>query len=286
MVIDVHVHPAFYGPICEDPQRVDTRKKVMGYDLMSPFPLELVEKQMAFAGVDKLVLLGEDCAAEGGAVLSNEEVSRLVSLDPRSFIGFATVDPSRPDALELLRHAFGTLKLRGLKLHPSKQQFYPNDPKLFPIYELCLSYNVPITFHCGMSWQPNTYLKYAHPYLFEDIAVRYPELRINLAHFGFPWVLETAALILKYPNVYADTSCCYMDCPEQFFEQLFFKLMGPLWVEHNLADKIMFGSNNPRFRPARIKRGLEYQPFSPETLAKILGGNAVKFLGLEVKSNG
>lgn len=260
MVIDVHVHPAFYGPICEDPQRVDTRKKVMGYDLMSPFPLELVEKQMAFAGVDKLVLLGEDCAAEGGAVLSNEEVSRLVSLDPSRFIGFATVDPSRPDALELLRHAFGTLKLRGLKLHPSKQQFYPNDPKLFPIYELCLSYNVPITFHCGMSWQPNTYLKYAHPYLFEDIAVRYPELRINLAHFGFPWVLETAALILKYPNVYADTSCCYMDCPEQFFEQLFFKLMGPLWVEHNLADKIMFGSNNPRFRPARIKRGLEYQP--------------------------
>ena len=44
MVIDVHVHPAFYDPICEDPQRVDTRKKVMGYDLMSPFPLEACGK--------------------------------------------------------------------------------------------------------------------------------------------------------------------------------------------------------------------------------------------------
>ena len=75
-------------------------KKVMGYDLMSPFPLELVEKQMAFAGVDKLVLLGEDCAAEDGAVLSNEEISRIVSLDPNRFIGFATVDPNRPDAFE------------------------------------------------------------------------------------------------------------------------------------------------------------------------------------------
>ena len=63
------------------------------------------------------------------------------SLDPNRFIGFATVDPNRPDALNRLRHAFETLKLRGLKLHPSKQQFYPNDPKLFPIYELCLSYN-------------------------------------------------------------------------------------------------------------------------------------------------
>ena len=55
MVIDVHVHPAFYEPVCEDPQRVSLRKGVMGYDLMSPFPLELVEKQMAFAEVDKLV---------------------------------------------------------------------------------------------------------------------------------------------------------------------------------------------------------------------------------------
>lgn len=99
MVIDVHVHPAFYGPVCEDPQRVAARKKAMGYDLMSPFPLELVEKQMAFAGVDKLVLLGEDCAAEGGAVLSNEEIAKIVALDPARFIGFATVDPNRPDAL-------------------------------------------------------------------------------------------------------------------------------------------------------------------------------------------
>ena len=109
MVIDVHVHPAFYGPVCEDPQRVAARKKAMGYDLMSPFPLELVEKQMAFAGVDKLVLLGEDCAAEGGAVLSNEEIAKIVSLAPGRFIGFASVDPGRPDALDLLRHAFGTL---------------------------------------------------------------------------------------------------------------------------------------------------------------------------------
>ena len=37
MVIDVHVHPAFYDPICQDAQRINKRKAVMGYDLMSPF---------------------------------------------------------------------------------------------------------------------------------------------------------------------------------------------------------------------------------------------------------
>lgn len=278
--------PHFTALFVKTPSSVAARKKAMGYDLMSPFPLELVEKQMAFAGVDKLVLLGEDCAAEGGAVLSNEEIAKIVALDPGALYRLCHSRPQSSRRAGILRYAFGTLKLRGLKLHPAKQQFYPNDPKLFPIYELCLSYNVPVTFHCGMSWQPNTFLKYSHPELFEEVAVRYPQLRINLAHFGFPWVLETAAIILKYPNVYADTACCYMDCPEQFFEQLFFKLMGPLWVEHNLADKILFGSNNPRFRPARIKRGLEYQPFSKETMAKILGENAVRFLGLEVNGNG
>ena len=48
-------------------------------------------------------------------MLSNEEIDKIVRLDPGRFIGFATVDPNRADALEVLEHAFGTLKLRGLK---------------------------------------------------------------------------------------------------------------------------------------------------------------------------
>lgn len=282
MVIDVHVHPAFYDPICTSDQQIYDRKTIMGYDLMSPFPLELVNKQMAFAKIDKLVLLPEDSSTKDGIIaLSNEDIATLVRLDPQRFIGFATVDPNRPDALDVLEYAFDTLKLQGLKLHPAKQQFFPDDPKMFSIYEMCQKRNLPITFHCGMSWQPNTYLKYCHPFQFEAVAVRFPELRINLAHFGFPWTMETAAIILKYPNVYADTAGCYMDCPEQFFEQIFLKQMGPLWIEHNFREKILFGSNSPRFRPARIKRGLESLHFSKETESMILGENAVKFLGLE-----
>ena len=282
MIIDVHVHPAFYEDICADPARVAKRKKAMGYDLMSPFPLELVEKQMAFAKIDKLVLLPEDLTTiEGDAVLSNEEVAKIAAKDPGRFIPFAAVDPHRKDALEVLDRAFGEQGFQGLKLHPSRQKFYPNDPSLFPIYEKCLEYNKPITFHAGMSWQPDAEMIYAQPLNFEPLAIRYPELRMNLAHFGFPWIMETAALILKYPNVYADTAGVYMDSPEMFFEHIFKHMMGEYWVEHNLADKILFGSNNPRFRPARIRRGLESLHLKPAVEAKILGGNAMKFLGME-----
>ena len=68
---------------------------------------------------------------------------------------------------------------------------------------------------------------------------------------------------------------------EEATKDIFQKMMGSLWIEHNIADKILFGSNNPRFRPARIKRGLESLPLSKITMDKLLGGNAANFLGLE-----
>lgn len=281
MVIDVHVHPGFYDLICEDPQRVDERKKVMGWDLMSLIPLELIIRQMDYAGIDKYVLLAQDLTTiSGAAVISNEEIERIVQMNPERFIGFASVDPHRNDALEVLDHAFGDIGMMGLKLHPSKQQFYPADPKLYPIYEKCIQYNKPILFHAGMSWEPNTLLKYSNPVNFEEVAVEFPNLRLCLAHFGFPWILETASLVLKYENMYADTSMLYMDSPEDFFTHIFTKIMGPLWIDNNLKDKILFGSNSPRFRPRRIKQGIDSLGLRANTNAKILGENAMKFLGL------
>lgn len=282
VVIDVHVHPGFYEKIAGDKEELEFRKKQMGWDLMSPFPVELTRAQMKFAGVDKLVLLPLDLTAhQGGWVVSNEQVRTMMDLAPDLFYGFASVDPARPDALEVLDYAFRDLKLMGLKLNPSKQEFYPTDPCMDKIYEKCLEYNKPIMFHAGMSWETNCAMKYAQPIQFEEVAIRYPELRFCLAHFGWPWIYETAALVLKYPNVYTDTSMLYMDSPEQFLSDVLVRQLGRLWIENNLHDKVMFGSNNPRFRTARIKRGLESIEWRTSTKEKILGGNALRFLGLE-----
>ena len=200
---------------------------------------------------------------------------------PDMLIGFASVDPHRPDALEVLDYAFKDLKLMGLKLNPSKQVFYPGDSMMDKIYEKCIQYNKPIMFHAGMSWEPDCLMKYSQPLNFEEVAVRYPELRFCLAHFGWPWIYETAALVLKYPNVYTDTSMLYMDSPEIFLREVLTEQLGHLWIDHNIQNKVMFGSNNPRFRTARIKRGLDSLDWKPATKEKVLGGNAMKFLGLE-----
>ena len=98
---------------------------------------------------------------------------------------------------------------------------------------------------------------------------------------GWPCVQETAALLLKYPNAYTDTALMNFDGPYQIFHKVFKEDMGELWVEHNISDKIMFGSDSPRIRPVRSKRGLDSLNFTEETREKINYRNALRFLGLE-----
>lgn len=282
MVIDTHVHPALFADICGDKKRLATRCDEMGYHLMSPSPLDVLDKQNAFAGIDKMVLLPLDHSTRcGEVVISNEEVSSLVEKRPDSLIGFASVDPHRADALEVLDRAFTELNLKGLKLNPAKQRFYPDDDRMAPIYEKCLEHHKPIIFHAGLSWEPDTLCKYSHPLRFEEVALKYPELKICLAHFGWPWIQDTAMLLIKYPNVYADTAMMYMDSAEQFFDKVFKHDCGEYWLDHNFQDKLMFGSNAPRFRPVRIKRGLESLHLREDTKRKLFGENAAVFLGLE-----
>jgi len=280
LIIDVHTHPIFYKAISDDEAVLQYRKKEFGVFKQSPSPIESTLQEMDYMGISRSILLPIDLTTQtGGWIVSNEEVKTIVDLAPDRFIGFASVDPHREDALDVLNHAFGTLRLKGLKLHPSKQKFYPNAETMKPIYEKCLEYNVPIMFHAGMSWEPNAPAKYSHPLHFEDVAIAYPDLRICLAHFGWPWIHETTMLLLKYPNVFTDTSLLHMDNAHDFFQQVFKTNMGPLWIERNLRDKVMFGTNAPRFKAKRLLPALEAMEFRPKTLQKILSENAQVFLG-------
>jgi predicted TIM-barrel fold metal-dependent hydrolase len=284
MVIDVHTHPCFFDIICEDKERVQTRRSQYGLYKSNPVSMENMITVMDHAGIDKTVLLPLDLTTVSGMeVISNEEIKKIVDLYPDRYIGFASADPHRNDALEHLEYAFKELKLSGLKLNLSRLEMMPYESGLNGIYDLCIKYNKPIMFHSGLSMEPEAPTKYAKPSEYEAVAIKYPELRFCLAHFGWPWIDETLMMILKYPNVYTDTSLLYMDSPKALYEQLFLKNMGPMWIDRNFNHKVMFGSNHPRFRAVRLKDGIESLPMHKKTMQRILGLNAVKFLGLEDK---
>jgi len=283
MVIDMHTFPGFLEEISKDEESIAFRREQYFLYKQHVWPLSLFEIQMDAAGIDMSVISAEDVTTRaGGTIVSNEEIKTLVDLSPNRLIGFASVDPWRKDAVDVLEKAFSELKLSGLKLSPAIQRFMPNDSMMDDIYKTCIKYGKPIIFEAGMTWVKESPSKYGYPLVFEDVAIQYPELKMCLGHFGWPWVRETAMLLLKYPNVYADTALLYFDSPVQFFDKTFKNDLGEYWIDRMLFDKVMFGSTYPRIEQKRMMKAVNSLTLRPEQKAMVLGLNAVKFLGLEV----
>ncbi|WP_040197391.1 amidohydrolase family protein [Candidatus Soleaferrea massiliensis] len=279
MVIDMCVHPGFLKEICGDEERVLFRRKHFGLYKQSVWPVELFIKQLDAAGIDKAVLIPEDLTVRcGDSIVSNEEIKTLCELMPDRAVGFASVDPNRADASEVLEDAFTRLGLAGLVLNPSTQRFYPGDEKLAPLYECCIRHDKPLILQMGVSLQPDAPAKYAKPLLCEDVLLSYPQLRVCVSHFGWPWVTDVAALLLKYENLYADTAMLYYDSPKEFMHYVFEEQMGRHWADRTLHSKILFGSGYPRIEQKRMRQAVESLELRDSTKQKILGDNARQFL--------
>lgn len=279
MFIDIHVHPAFFEPINTDPAKEEMRHNVLNIHKNGTAPLEHIFNQMHCAGLDRLTLLPQDYTSTVGCVVSNEEIRQLVDAAPDKFIGFAGVDPLDPEAPDKLQDAFTRLNLKGLNLHTGRHHLLPSDPRMEPIYEICERYHKPIMFHAGLSWEPDTQTSYCTPPAFEIVAEKHPKLKICMGHFGWPWVRETAMLMLKYPNVYADTGALYFDNAREFYTQTFTRDIPITWIDRSLRHQVMFGSNNPRFEQIRMAQAIGELGFRDSTLELIRGGNALEFIG-------
>ena len=87
------------------------------------------------------------------------------------------------------------------ELNPARQGFAANDHRFDPLWELCAELGLVVMFHAGFpgagAGTPGGMgyrLELARPvpYL-DDVAARFPELRIIGAHPAWPWHLENLA---------------------------------------------------------------------------------------------
>jgi len=180
-----------------------------------------------------------------------------------------------------LEQAITSLGLKGLKLDPGLQEFYPNDKKLaYPLYEVAAQFKIPVIIHTGLSWGNRAMIKYSRPSFLEDIAYDFPNLNIVIAHFGWPWVLDSLALSLKYPNVFIDTSCHYLDTPKEFLQFVMTKQISLTFIERSLRNKIVFGSNYPRIEIKKMVDAVKTLGLTDGCLSLIFKENARRLLGI------
>jgi predicted TIM-barrel fold metal-dependent hydrolase len=279
-MIDFHTHPLLVQEMFEREPDLQRIARDVFYIRNRPQPLETFLLELDVSGLDRAVLLPIDASTTRGCqIYSNELIAELCEMSDR-FVGFASVDPHRESAADDLEHAVRDLGLRGLKLSPPTQEFYPNNAELaYPVYEKAQGLGIPIVFHAGMSWEPRARAKYGQPIHLEDVAYDFPDLNIVIAHFGWPWVLEAVMLALKYPNVYIDTSCLYFDNPKDFLAFVMTKQVPLSAIERSLRHKIVFGSNYPRVEIKNMVKAVKSLGLSDGCLKLVFEGNARKLLG-------
>lgn len=100
----------------------------------------------------------------------------------------------------------------GIKLY---HQYFINDPAVFPVIEKAIQERIPALCHAGHVMDAHsrrTQPKLSDGVHFADLARRYPEAMLIMAHLGgggdYEWSLQA---IVETANVYADSSGSVID---------------------------------------------------------------------------
>lgn len=114
----------------------------------------------------------------------------------------ASVHPDDGDRLERLER-YAAAGARVVKLHPPMQRFYPDDPSLFDIYDLCRSLGLIVFFHAGRAGvEPESLHGYALPRHYEAALAEFPELPFVLGHSGARDADGFLELALRHENAW------------------------------------------------------------------------------------
>jgi predicted TIM-barrel fold metal-dependent hydrolase len=142
--------------------------------------------------------------------------------------------------MDLLVHAVEDLKLKGVKFGPIYNGVSLLDPRMDPIYRYCVANNLPLTMHMGTTFAENAPIEYGRPLAVDEIASRYPDLKMIMAHMAHPWAEECIVVARKRANVYCEVSALFYR-PWQFWNILIAA------QEYRITerDKIFWGTDFP-----------------------------------------
>jgi predicted TIM-barrel fold metal-dependent hydrolase len=208
-VIDCHTHLG----ADEDGQKLDADTLLAYLDAVAPdaqactFPLHDPERNPAYRRPNDRVLAW--AAGSGGRL-----------------IPFCRLDPADDPVAEAER-CLG-LGARGIKLHPRAQSFGFGSAAMDAIFAVARDADVPILVHAGRGMPPMDDLA--------ELALRYPEVPLILAHAGVAGQGMFASRLAGHPATLYDTSCF---SPFDVIE-LYARVP---------AERIVFASDAPYGRP-------------------------------------
>ena len=196
------------------------------------------------------------------------EITKSHSQD-RLLAGFS-VHPLKKNCIDEMReHAKSGFKL--MKLHPTVQKFYPDDPALMPLYEEAASLGVSIFFHGGRAGiEPESSHRYAMPRHYMKPLKDFPSIQFILGHGGARDVDAMLEVKLMHNNAWLGTHGQGISKLDQI-------------IDKTNSKKIVFGSDWPFYHLASsLAKVLIVTESQSRNLARenLLRNNAVELLNL------
>jgi len=234
MIVDVHSHYFRYPEhFTEEFKRESLRSRGVEIDLT----VRWEEYRVTARECDKTIVFGAK-ARRSGQWVDDKEVAAYVAQHPERLIGFMCLDPTQVGWRDEMEEGHIDLKLKGIKLLPMYAGFSPNDRALDDLWIYASRHGLPVLLHTGTTFVSNAPLACTLPRLIDEVAIRFPEVKIIMAHLGHPWEGECIATIRKHDNVFADCSALHYR-PFQLYHSLM------LVQEYGVWHKLLFGSDYP-----------------------------------------
>jgi predicted TIM-barrel fold metal-dependent hydrolase len=280
VAIDTHVHVEIddHGHTALPQPFLDASAKYFKAGERTPTIDQIAEKYRE-RRIAAVIFTVDAEKALGHGRISNEEVAAGAARHPDVLIPFGSIDPAKgADGVAELERLVADHGVRGLKFHPSLQEFAPNDGTAYPLFEALAARGLPAIFHtgqtgigAGMPGGGGIKLRFSNPMLLDDVAADFPELTIIMAHPSVPWQSEAISVATHKPNVAIDLSGW---SPKYFPQELVRAINGPL------RSKVLFGSDYPVIDPDRWLADFDKLEIKPEVKPKVLKENAIRVLRL------
>ena len=236
-------------------------------------------RKMDAAGIERSLLIavraGEP-AWQGSFEIPYQQIAQYCDAYPDRFSGLAGVDPTRGiQQLKELDHAVKELGFVGAHFYPHWFRMPPDSALCYPIYSRCEELGIPIMMQVGQNliYQKDVRLpSVAKPILLDQVAIDFPNLVLIGIHIGVPWTDEMIAMAWKHENIYIGIDAY---APKHL----------PASLKHYMnsygSHKVMFGTDWPVIDPERAVSEIHEHALRPESLEKVMRGNAVKVFRLE-----
>jgi predicted TIM-barrel fold metal-dependent hydrolase len=238
-----------------------------------------LEREMRLNGIDIALVLTSYKDVPGrpstaAVVEATRHIKNIFVVAGISYLNF------HPDQLAPIREYMKEGLVRGFKLYPGYEPFYPGDPKLEPIYQAAAELGYPVMIHSGDTYTPKGKVKYAHPLHVDEVAVDHPDVNFVICHIGNPWIRDCMEVVYKNANVFTDISGLVLGDFSDRFEIFMRQQLQEMLLYGVNPENVLFGTDWPISSMESYVEFMEELKIPEEDKRKIYFDNAARIFRL------